>query len=189
LAPPRQGFSNVYVTYGDLTIIFVKQRNGDIHQILLDTDKLPILIKHNLGWHVKWNIYTKSYYPRATKRTFTSEGLQQEMVYLYQLFIEYDTKTEEVDHINHNTLDTREENLRVASKDLNDKNRHGKNRNNKSGHRNVFWSTKDERWMVALQINGKQTYFGRFKFEDLDKAGERAEEMRQRYYKEYAGVS
>ena len=185
----KGGFQNKYIICENLTTIFVKQRSGIIHKILLDTKNLPIILKENLSWHVKWNVYTESYYPRAVRRTFTSEGIIQEMVYMYQLFIDYDTKTEEVDHINHDTLDTREENLRVTNKKLNDKNRSGKNKNNKSGYRNVFWSTSDNRWIVALQIEGKQTYFGRFKYDDLEKAGALAEEMRQKYYKEFAGAS
>ena len=40
---------------------------------------------------------------------------------------------------------------------------------------------------VNYQIDGKNTHLGRFDYEDLDKAGKFAEEMRQKYYGEFAG--
>lgn len=183
----KQGFINNYVIYGDLTIIFVKQRNGNVHQILLDTDNFPKVLEEDLSWHVKWNIYTESYYPRATKHIHTSEGNIQKMVYLYQLFIDYDTLTEEVDHINHNTLDTREHNLRVVDKEKNATHRESKNKNNKSGYRNV--SKRDKWWVVQLQIGGVNTVLKKFPLDQLKEAGAYAEKMRKKYYKEYAGAS
>lgn len=42
---------------------------------------------------------------------------------------------------------------------------------------------------MQLQVDGKNTCLGRFAYEDLDKAGKFAEEMRQKYYGEFAGVS
>lgn len=98
------------------------------------------------------------------------------------------SKGEVVDHINaKNTLDNRKSNLRRTDNLHNTKNRKSKNKNNKSGYRNVFWNSKDKRWFVTLQIDGKQKCFGRFKYEDVDKAGALAEEVRKKYYKEFAG--
>ena len=97
------------------------------------------------------------------------------------------SKGEKVDHIDHNTFDTRKKNLRISINEQNTKNRKGKNSNNTSGYRNVFWNSKDQRWMVVLQIDKKSKCFGRFKYDELEKAGDLAEEMRQLYYGEFAG--
>jgi hypothetical protein len=40
---------------------------------------------------------------------------------------------------------------------------------------------------VQLQINGKNTILGKFPYEQLEEAGAFAEQMRQKYYGEYAG--
>ena len=40
---------------------------------------------------------------------------------------------------------------------------------------------------VQLQVNGKNTCFGKFEYKDLDKAGELAEKMRKEIYRDYAG--
>lgn len=88
-----------------------------------------------------------------------------------------------VDHYDHNTLNNRKYNLRIAEKSNNEKNRKSKNSNNKSGYRNV--SMVDGKWIVQLQIKGKNTRLG--SFDDVHEAGEFAKEMREKYYGEFAG--
>ena len=90
-----------------------------------------------------------------------------------------------VDHENNDTLDNRKSNLRVVEESKNSKNRKSRNRNNTSGYRNV--SLINGKWVVQLQIDGKNKVLGRF--DDVHKAGEFAEEMRQKYYGEFAGKS
>lgn len=96
-------------------------------------------------------------------------------------------KSRVVDHINHNTLDNTRKNLRVTTIKYNSRNRSGKNKNNTSGYRNVCWLKDENKWIVQLQVNGKNKVLGRF--DDVDEAGKFAEEMRQKYYGEYAGKS
>ena len=79
----------------------------------------------------------------------------------------------------------RKENLRVILPNENLRNRESRNINNKSGFRNVSWD--GHRWVVQLQINGKCVALGRFPYEQLEQAGLFAEQMRQKYYGEYAG--
>ena len=92
-----------------------------------------------------------------------------------------------VDHINHNTLDNRKCNLRVITQKKNLRNRNSRNINNKSGYRNVSWNSRYNNWSVQLQINGKNKILGRF--DNVDEAGRFAEEMRKKYYGEFAGKS
>ena len=92
-----------------------------------------------------------------------------------------------IDHINHNTLDDRKSNLRELTVEQNSRYREGKNKNNKSGYRNVSWD--GYKWVVQLQVNGKNTCLGRFPKDQLEEAGKFAEEMRKKYYGKYAGGS
>lgn len=87
-----------------------------------------------------------------------------------------------VDHINHDTLDNRKENLRAVESQANTRNRSGRNSNNVTGYRNVMYHKERKKtpYHVQLQINGKNTILGRFS--DVDEAGKFAEEMRQKYY-------
>lgn len=91
-----------------------------------------------------------------------------------------------VDHINHDTLDNRKENLRKTEQSYNLRHRRGANKNNKSGYRNVCWLKNENRWCVQLQVDGQNTRLGFFN--DVDEAGKFAEEMRKKYYGEFAGI-
>lgn len=71
----------------------------------------------------------------------------------------------------------------------NAQNRKSRNKNNKSGYRNVCWSKSEKKWLVQLQINKRNTVLGKFSYDELEQAGKFAEEMRQKYYGEFAGVS
>ena len=90
-----------------------------------------------------------------------------------------------VDHINHDTMDNRKENLRVIKPTYNSYNRSGPNKNSKSGYRNV--ALVDGRWCVQLQIDGVNRRLGIF--DDVDEAGAFAATLREKYYGVYAGVS
>lgn len=94
-----------------------------------------------------------------------------------------------IDHINHNTLDNRKDNLRVLSNKENLTNRNGKNNNNKSGYRNVCWVNKEHKWLVQLQVDGVSTVLGRFEKDDVEAAGEFAERMREKYYGKFKGLN
>ena len=82
-------------------------------------------------------------------------------------------------------MDNRKSNLRIIENSNNLKNRKSKNKNNKSGYRNV--SLINGKWVVQLQVDGKNKRLGSFAYDELDKAGRFAEEMRLRYYGKFAG--
>lgn len=66
----------------------------------------------------------------------------------------------EVDHINHNTLDNRRENLRLCERFQNNGNR-GVGRHNKSGLKGVNFDRN--RWKAEISVKNKTVYLGRFK--------------------------
>lgn len=159
---------------------------------MIDTEDLQKLIDIDLSWYAVYTPHNDSYYAQASIYIGRENGKSiYEFYNLHTLLMDADaSKGEIVDHIDaKNTLDNRKSNLRKTDNLHNTKNRKGKNKNNKSGYRNVFWNTREERWFVTLQIDGKQKCFGRFKKDEVDKAGVLAEEMRQKYYGKFAGVN
>lgn len=54
-----------------------------------------------------------------------------------------------VDHINHNTLDNRKENLRICGNRENLGNRRKMNANNTSGYRGVTYAKRNKKWMAS----------------------------------------
>ena len=67
----------------------------------------------------------------------------------------------EIDHIWHNKLDNRIENLRLVTPVENSKNK-SRNKNNISGVTGVSWNKRDNKWTVYIGVNGKNKYLGSF---------------------------
>ena len=66
-----------------------------------------------------------------------------------------------VDHISHNTLDNRKENLRLANHAQNQWNK-GLKSTNKSGYTGVSWDKSKNKWRATIQANKKWKQLGRF---------------------------
>ena len=87
------------------------------------------------------------------------------------------------DHKNHNPLDNRKSNLRIASQQENCQN-NLLSKNNTSGFIGVSWNKRDNKWAAHIGIDNKQKFLGNFsKKEDAVRARLEAEE---KYYEEFA---
>lgn len=87
-----------------------------------------------------------------------------------------------VDHVNHNTLDNRKSNLKIRKGNSNSINRLGANKNSSTGERNVSWSEKINKYIVQLQVNGKNVVFGKFSKSEFSKAVSLAKRKRKEIY-------
>jgi hypothetical protein len=108
-----------------------------------------------------WNAYEVrgKWYARTTTRN----------QYLHRLIAGATKRTEEVDHINGNTLDNRRGNLRVVTHKQNQQNRrHGYGA---TGVRGVT-ITPNGRYLAQAKVDGKHLTFGRF--DTLEEASEAA---------------
>ena len=177
----KKGFNN-YKIIEEYVIIYLEKRTGEIFETYIDLEDLDKIKKLGLHWHVAWCNTTQSYYAHATeylgifngKAKYKIHGLHKEVM---------NETSHQIDHKNHDTLDNRKYNLNIVTKHENVINRRGANPNNTtSGERNVCWVKGQQKWLVQLQVDGKNTCFGRFDYEDLDKAILLAEEMRNILY-------
>lgn len=81
----------------------------------------------------------------------------------------------EIDHINGNVYDNRKLNLRIVEGSKNAKNLK-LYVNNKSGHKGVSFSKRENRWKAYIQNDNQKIHLGTFLvYEDAVKARERAE--------------
>ncbi len=90
-----------------------------------------------------------------------------------------------VDHINHDGLDCRRQNLRVCSHQENIRNRAGQTRVSSSGIRGVSWDRTQNRWLSYITISGKRKTLGSFK--SKFEAGKVSENARRRYFGAFSG--
>ena len=176
--------SNKYKTEGDITYIYFKDYKDNDVTALVDTEDLPKIRDSKYKLYCKWIPRSKRNYIVQTEYLGLNEDgtFSNKTTYLHRLLMDCPDGMD-VDHINHNTLDNRKSNLRIVPRKYNMRNRKGLNSNNTSGYRNV--SLIDNKWVVQLQVNGKNKRLGAF--DDVHEAGVYAKEMREKYYGKYAG--
>lgn len=173
-----------YKTKGNTSYLYLYQRKGKEHTIVLDTFNLDKVISYKYKWFVCFHKGTNDFYARATEYLGLKNGKRINRPILLHKFLLSSKKYQNADHRNHNTLDNRMKNLRPITFKDNSRNRKKRNSNNTSGYRNVTlilgW------WRVQLQIDGKNYLFPE-KFKDVHEAGRFAEKMRKKYYGEFSG--
>lgn len=69
---------------------------------------------------------------------------------------------EDVDHINHDGLDNRRVNLRVATRSENNLNQRTQTRNKTSKFKGVSWDAINRKWKAQIKISGKTRHIGSF---------------------------
>jgi len=177
---------NKYKIIDDYAILYIKTRKEKIFEVLIDIDSLSKLIEFNVSWHIMYDWTIDNFYARCCEyKGMENSKPKYNMQLMHRYLFCSDNDSLLVDHINRNTLDNRKINIRLIENKNNTKNRNGKNSNNTTGYRNV--SLIGGKYVVQLQVDGKNMVLG--KFSDVDDAGKFAEEMRLKYYKEYAGIN
>lgn len=123
---------------------------------LVSTHRFDEVSKHK--WCVSWRPKNKTFYAYAR---FRIDGIIR-TVYMHRfiLGVSYGDKRT-VDHENHNTLDNRDHNLRVASCAQQQYNR-TKQANNTSGYKGVSWDKPRRKWQAKIAKGGRQKLLGRF---------------------------
>ena len=175
----KKGNNYVIDKENNIARIELNRRTEENLWTIIDLEDLEKVINFPYTWFAKYNHTNDEYY--VTASVYYPELKQTRPIFLHQFLTNANGK--DVDHENNNTLDNRKSNLRVVEENKNSKNRKSRNRNNTSGYRNV--SHINGKWVVQLQIDGKNKVLG--KFDNVHEAGEFAEEMRQKYYGEFAG--
>ena len=114
-------------------------------------------------WCAMWCKSTRSFYAicgvKLPNGKWTSERMHRRI-----LGLQHGEKLQG-DHINHDTLDNRDENLRIATPSENQHNRVVPS-NNKSGFKGVSWHNQRNKWRADIQISGKGKYLGLFSTPD-----------------------
>ena len=179
--PRKRGF-NEYEIRGDITIIFLPKRDGRMFETVIDTKNLERIKNLGLGWSAAWIKSVDKYYAKASE--YVGNGQPNITHYLHIEIME--SKEFVVDHIDTDRLNNREKNLRLTKQLLNTKNRTSKNKNNKTGYRNVCLDKRSGKYIIMLCIKNKRFRVGKF-YTDVHEAGRDAEMYRKEYYGEFAG--
>ena len=182
----KKGNNYIIDETNNIAKLELTRRDGTVLWTTIDLEDLQRVLDFPYTWSAKYDPDLEQYYVEATVHKKLIEQGYPKAMKLHK-FVMDANDDEVVDQINHDTLDNTKGNLRCIPWKNNSTNRKSRNSNNKSGYRNVSWSKNENKWLVQLQINKKNTVLGKFVYEDLDKAGQFAEEMRQKYYGKFAG--
>ena len=123
---------NEIIEYEDYAeIILYNMQNEEIARTLIDLDDVDKVKEHK--WYLKDN--------------YVWNG--KERLFLHR-FIMNPSNDMVVDHINHNPLDNRKENLRICTQQQNLFNQNSL-RNNTSGFTGICWLKSRKKWLVQIK--------------------------------------
>ena len=137
----------------------------------------------HLRWHTRpishfrtlrgWKVFNSKYAGKSAGNKFTcrtgnvyfqigigGKNYQAHRV-IYAIKYGFDPGNLDIDHIDNNGLNNSPENLRLATRSENMGNR-GKNRNNTSGKKGVYWHKQRQKWMASIKANGRAKCLGLF---------------------------
>lgn len=108
-------------------------------------------------WYAVYSKHTKSFY--AARHEPMVNGNRPFIVMHRQILGLKPGDKKHSDHLNHNTLDNRTANLRIASFSENMRNRVVQ-RNNTSGFKGVVFIKRENKWLAQIKVDGKQLRLG-----------------------------
>lgn len=124
----------------------------------------------------------KDYCWNQNNSQYITTNIKHKNTMFHRLIMSCENNTVEIDHINHNVVDNRKENLRICDRSENARNR-GLQSNNTSGCAGVGFVNNIKKWRARIKIYGKEIHLGYFeKYEDAVKARKEAE---IKYYGEF----
>lgn len=118
---------------------------------LYDAADAHLIEQHK--WQAWWNSKTKSFYARRMYWDKTAKTYRTEFMARLIMGLERGDERQ-VDHINHNTLDNRRQNLRIVTNKQNNQ-----NRRNVKGY---TWDKFNKRWKARIVVDGKPIHLGQF---------------------------
>lgn len=150
---------NPYEVRGDVTAIFLRKKSGNIIETLIDTEDLEKVSADKGTWCAQWSHFTKSFY--VVKRKHRAKGMIEPPKKLLMHRIVTDCPEHlEPDHINHDTLDNRKQNLRTVTRSENLKNCNIRDHEKitKKIIGTLYWHKTKLYWVGRIVTNGKSIF-------------------------------
>jgi hypothetical protein len=160
--------------------------NSSYRKIALTQDKVVIVDESDYDWLNQWSWMAKiddstgSFY--AVRSPYDGQGNKLPEIRMHRLILGLGPRDgRKGDHKNHNTLDCRRSNLRIADNFQSTRNRRTF-RNNTSGYKGVQWRKDRRKWVCVIGFDGK---FERRSFATKEEAHVYRVEVVKKYHREF----
>ena len=164
---------NDYEIRGEVTVIYLKRKDGTTLETAINTSDLERVKEVDTNWLACLDKGTNAFYCCGRIKV----GNKWKTVALHRLILDFPLE-KVADHINHNTLDNRKDNLRAITKGENAQNRKGANKDSKTGISGVV-ERENGKFRAFVYIGGRQLNLGTYK--TLERAGAVAAKARAKY--------
>lgn len=148
---------NKFEIRGDKVVIFLDKMDGRVLETVIDMDDLEKVQKYSGKWIAAWDPGTQSFYVQGNSSR--RQG-NRTTIRLHRLIADC-PKGLQIDHINHDTLNNTQKNIRIVTPSENQQNARTR-KGSKSGLRGVYWDKTTKSWRAMIVINYKNYYLGTF---------------------------
>ena len=140
--------------------------NCPVRLIPLTKGKFAIVDPHDYPWlsKFKWHVVTQNGYFYACRRPSVGEFRTSRSVWMNREILNAPPRLL-VDHHNHDTLDNRKSNLRLATYAENGYNRRKLKKSKSSRFKGVSFHKKRNVWRAVISTTGRSIHLGEFKSE------------------------
>jgi len=132
-------------------------------KIPLTQDKFALVDNEDFEWlnQWKWSAHRKHTGDFvASRRCYCLFGRKRYRIFMHRQIMSCPRKLQ-IDHKDHNRLNNQKLNMRICTNTQNQWNR-GKQKNNTSGFKGVFWRRGVKKWFAQIGFNLKPIYLGCF---------------------------
>jgi hypothetical protein len=174
-------------------IIIIQEHRNSIYgknQFIIFEDKIAIVLRDKYGIPKARTYVSKRHLNRLLEQDFVWYGssnkyvtgkLKGKQIMLHRFLLDAPNEML-VDHVNHDTYDNTDENIRLVTKAQNSMNTATSKRNT-SGIKGVSWHKPSKKWRATLVMAGKQVFSEMYK--TLDEAIEARKFAETKYFGEY----
>lgn len=149
---------NNYEICGDYVLLDVSTPSLPNTMSKIDLEDLDRVLQYKRkGNRLKWIAHDSA--PGYDWGTYVMDTNRKNR--LHRFILKLDDPILIVDHINGDTLDNRKENLKIITRQENNKNQR-KRINNKTGYTGVVFDKKCSLYIASVQLHNKKLFLGRF---------------------------